>query len=385
MDAEQRVARRRAAVPAITYPPQLPVSQRKDDIAEAIRESQVVIVAGETGSERRRSSRRSASSWVAVYAAPSVTRTATDCSERLLIASPRAHTSVGDVVGFKVRFTDRSSDDTLIKVMTDGILLAEIQRDRELLAYDTIIIDEAHERSLNIDFLLGYLKQLLPRRPDLKVIITSATIDPDRFSRHFDDAPVIEVSGRMFPVEVRYRPIVDDDADDDSGEPRDQTRAICDAIAELSRAGPGDVLVFLSGEREIRDTADALRKQQLRDTRSAAVRAFVVGEQHRVFQPHRGRRIILATNVRNQPDRSRHPVRRRSGNGTHLAVQLAAEGAAPAHRSNQSGERQPANRTLRTPRGRRVHPSLLRGGLRRTAGVHRSRDSAHEPRISSPR
>ena len=300
MDAEQRVARRRAAVPAITYPRQLPVSQRKDDIAEAIRESQVVIVAGETGSGKTTQLPK-----ICLELGRGVRGAIGHTQPRRIAARAVAdrlaeelHTSVGDVVGFKVRFTDRSSDDTLIKVMTDGILLAEIQRDRELLAYDTIIIDEAHERSLNIDFLLGYLKQLLPRRPDLKVIITSATIDPDRFSRHFDDAPIIEVSGRMFPVEVRYRPIVDDDADDDSGEPRDQTQAICDAIAELSRTGPGDVLVFLSGEREIRDTADALRKQQLRDTEILPLYARLSSaEQHRVFQPHRGRRIILATNV----------------------------------------------------------------------------------------
>src|SRR5690349_24607444 len=167
-------------------------------------------------------------------------------------------TELGTEVGYQVRFTDRTSRDTRIKVMTDGILLAELQRDRQLRRYDTIIIDEAHERSLNIDFLLGYLKRLLPRRPDLKVIITSATIDVDRFAAHFD-APVVEVSGRTYPVDVRYRPLLELPEDDEEGEAiqRDQTEAILDAVRELSAEGPGDVLVFLPGEREIRDTADA--------------------------------------------------------------------------------------------------------------------------------
>ncbi len=276
------------------------MSQRKDDIAAAIRESQVVIVAGETGSGKTTQLPK-----ICLDLGRGVRGAIGHTQPRRIAARAVADriaeeldTSVGDVVGYKVRFTDRSGDDTLVKVMTDGILLAEIQRDRDLLAYDTVIIDEAHERSLNIDFLLGYLKQLLPRRPDLKVIIASATIDSERFSRHFHDAPIVEVSGRVFPVEVRYRPIVDDDAGDDSDEPRDQTRAICDAIDELARAGPGDVLVFLSGEREIRDTADALRKQHLSDTEILPLYARLsAAEQHRVFQPHPGRRIVLATNV----------------------------------------------------------------------------------------
>ena len=168
-------------------------------------------------------------------------------------------TELGDLVGYQVRFTDRTSKRSRVKLMTDGILLAELQRDRDLRRYDTIIIDEAHERSLNIDFLLGYLKRLLPRRPDLKLIITSATIDVDRFAEHFD-APVVEVSGRTYPVDVRYRPLVELPEADEEGEPivRDQTEAIVDAVRELSAEGPGDVLVFLPGEREIRDTADAL-------------------------------------------------------------------------------------------------------------------------------
>ena len=204
-------------------------------------------------------------------------------------------TPLGEAVGWKVRFTDQVGDSTLVKLMTDGILLAEIQTDRELRAYDTIIIDEAHERSLNIDFLLGYLAQLLPRRPDLKVVITSATIDPQRFSRHFGDAPIVEVSGRTYPVEVRYRPLLEEDAEDSD---RDQITAICDAVDELQAEGPGDILVFLSGEREIRDTADALTKRNLRHTEVLPLYARLSSaEQHRVFQQHSGRRIVLATNV----------------------------------------------------------------------------------------
>ncbi|MGH3487465.1 MAG: ATP-dependent RNA helicase HrpA, partial [Actinopolymorphaceae bacterium] len=213
-------------------------------------------------------------------------------------------TPLGGAVGWKVRFTDRVGDDTLVKVMTDGILLAEIQHDRLLRDYDTLIIDEAHERSLNIDFILGYVKQLLPRRPDLKVIITSATIDPERFAQHFQlqaaghppaaEVPIVEVSGRTYPVEVRYRPVVDDADDRD----RDQIQAISDAVDELLAEGPGDVLVFLSGEREIRDTADALSKQDLKHTEILPLYARLSSaDQHRVFQSHGGRRIVLATNV----------------------------------------------------------------------------------------
>src|SRR5207248_124317 len=172
-------------------------------------------------------------------------------------------TALGEAVGYQVRFTEHAGAQTLVKLMTDGILLAELARDRALSRYDTIVVDEAHERSLNVDFILGYLKQLLPRRPDLKVVITSATIDPERFSRHFDGAPVVEVSGRTYPVEVRYRPV--NDPDDPEAPDRDQTDAVCDAVTELRGEPPGDILVFLSGEREIRDTADALRRLTLPD------------------------------------------------------------------------------------------------------------------------
>lgn len=203
-------------------------------------------------------------------------------------------TSLGGCVGYKVRFNDQVGENTLVKLMTDGILLAEIQQDRLLMQYDTLIIDEAHERSLNIDFILGYLRELLPKRPDLKVIITSATIDPQRFSQHFNNAPIIEVSGRTYPVEVRYRPIVDDADDVD----RDQLQAIFDAVDELGRESAGDILIFMSGEREIRDTADALIKQNLPHTEVLPLYARLSNsEQNRVFQSHHGRRIVLATNV----------------------------------------------------------------------------------------
>ncbi|HRK45317.1 MAG TPA: ATP-dependent RNA helicase HrpA, partial [Nocardioides sp.] len=285
----------------IAYPAELPVSQRRDDIAAAIRDHQVVIVAGETGSGKttqlpkiclelgRGAGRMIGHTQPRRIAARSV-------AERI---AAELGTELGDLVGYQVRFTDRTSKRSRIKLMTDGILLAELQRDRQLRRYDTIIIDEAHERSLNIDFLLGYLKRLLPKRPDLKLIITSATIDVDRFAAHFD-APVVEVSGRTYPVEVRYRPLMELPEDDDEGEPivRDQTEAIVEACRELAAEGPGDVLVFLPGEREIRDTADALA--EVADQRTEVVPLYSrlsAAEQHRVFAPHTGRRIVLATNV----------------------------------------------------------------------------------------
>ncbi|MFC5147602.1 ATP-dependent RNA helicase HrpA [Streptomyces aureoversilis] len=295
--AELRVAGRRAAVPAVTYPEQLPVSQKKDEILAAIRDHQVVIVAGETGSGKTTQIPK-----ICMELGRGVRGLIGHTQPRRIAARTVAErvaeelrTPLGEAVGWKVRFTDQVGEDTLVKLMTDGILLAEIQTDRELRQYDTIIIDEAHERSLNIDFILGYLAQLLPRRPDLKVVITSATIDPERFSRHFGDAPIIEVSGRTYPVEVRYRPLLEENSGDSD---RDQITAICDAVEELQREGDGDILVFLSGEREIRDTADALEKKKLRFTEILPLYARLShAEQHRVFQRHTGRRIVLATNV----------------------------------------------------------------------------------------
>ncbi|WP_210635360.1 ATP-dependent RNA helicase HrpA [Streptomyces sp. GESEQ-13] len=296
--AAERMTARRARVPEVRYPEQLPVSQKKDAIAEAIRDHQVVIVAGETGSGKTTQIPK-----ICMELGRGVRGMIGHTQPRRIAARTVAErvaeeldTPLGEAVGWKVRFTDQVDPEaTFIKLMTDGILLAEIQTDRELRAYDTIIIDEAHERSLNIDFLLGYLAQLLPKRPDLKVVITSATIDPERFSRHFGDAPIIEVSGRTYPVEVRYRPLLEEDSEDAD---RDQITAITDAVEELMAEGPGDILVFLSGEREIRDTADALNKKRYRSTEVLPLYARLShAEQHRVFQQHSGRRIVLATNV----------------------------------------------------------------------------------------
>ncbi|MDT3396137.1 ATP-dependent RNA helicase HrpA [Streptomyces sp. B1866] len=295
--AEQRVAARRAAVPAIGYPEELPVSRKKDEILAAVRDHQVVIVAGETGSGKTTQIPK-----ICLELGRGVRGMIGHTQPRRIAARTVAErvaeelrTPLGESVGWKVRFTDQVSPDTHIKLMTDGILLAEIQTDRELRQYDTIIVDEAHERSLNIDFILGYLAQLLPRRPDLKVVITSATIDPERFSRHFGGAPIVEVSGRTYPVEVRYRPLLEEGGEDGD---RDQITAICDAVDELRAEGSGDVLVFLSGEREIRDTADALAKRNLPHTEVLPLYARLShAEQHRVFQRHTGRRIVLATNV----------------------------------------------------------------------------------------
>ena len=294
--AEQRIAQRTAATPRITFPENLPVSQKQQEIAEAIRDHQVVIVAGETGSGKTTQLPK-----ICLALGRGVKGLIGHTQPRRLAARTVANriadeleTSLGGTIGYKVRFNDQVSDTTQVKLMTDGILLAEIQQDRQLLQYDTIIIDEAHERSLNIDFLLGYLRELLPRRPDLKVIITSATIDPQRFSRHFNNAPVIEVSGRTYPVEVRYRPIVEDADDTD----RDQLQAIFDAVDELGHESRGDILIFMSGEREIRDTADALMKRDIPHTEILPLYARLSNaEQNRVFQSHSGRRIVLATNV----------------------------------------------------------------------------------------
>ena len=291
---DERIARRQARLPRPTYP-DLPVVAHRDRLLDAIRDNQVVIVAGETGSGKSTQlPKLCLELGLGVRGLIGHTQprrlAARAVSERI---AEELGTEVGGAVGFTVRFNDQVGEDTYIKVMTDGILLAEIQRDRRLQAYEVLIIDEAHERSLNIDFLLGYLRQLLPERPDLKVIVTSATIDTERFAAHFGGAPVVEVSGRSFPVEVRYRPFAEEEDDD-----RDQAQAISDAVQELIREGPGDVLVFLSGEREIRDTEEALARLDLPGTELLPLYARLsAAEQHRVFAPHPGRRIVLATNV----------------------------------------------------------------------------------------
>ena len=297
VEVEERTERRRAAVPKnITYPEELPITQWREELLEAIRDHQVVIVAGETGSGKSTQIPK-----FCLELGRGVEGTIGHTQPRRIAARSIADriaeeigTTVGHAVGYAVRFSDQTSDSTLVKVMTDGLLLAEIHRDRRLERYDTMIIDEAHERSLNIDFLLGYIKMLLPKRPDLKVIITSATIDTERFSEHFEDAPVVEVMGRTYPVEVRYRPLNDPDLP----VPRDQTQGICDAVQELYTEGNGDILVFCSGEREIRDAADALSDLALPHAEILPLYARLSGaEQHRVFTSHTGRRVVVATNV----------------------------------------------------------------------------------------
>ena len=306
-EGEARRARRAAAVPSVSYPLELPVSERRDQIKSAIRDHQVVVVAGETGSGKTTQLPK-----MCLELGRGVDGMIGHTQPRRIAARTVAErlaeeldVALGRAVGYAVRFNDTVGEDTLVKVMTDGILLAEIRRDRLLNAYDTIIVDEAHERSLNIDFLLGYLTTLLPRRPDLKVIITSATIDTARFAEHFD-APVVEVSGRTWPVEVRYRPLereAGDDADADSDEggaggDTDINSALCAAVREVMAEGPGDVLVFLPGERDIRDAADALRTAGPDGIDILPLYARLSSaEQHRVFRPHRGRRVVLATNV----------------------------------------------------------------------------------------
>lgn len=290
------VAQRRADLPTPMFPDELPVAARRTDIADAIEQHQVVIVAGETGSGKTTQLPK-----ICLSLGRGV-RGMIGCSQPRRVAArtiaariaDELQSPLGAAVGYQVRFQDKVSDESVIKLMTDGILLAETQHDRDLLAYDTLIIDEAHERSLNIDFLLGYVKQLLPRRPDLKVIITSATIDTERFSRHFDNAPVIAVAGRTYPVEVVYRPAADEEDVE-----VDLTQQVVAVVDEITRDDPrGDILVFLPGEREIRDVDETLSKQSYRHTEIVPLFARLSAQQQqKVFQPGQQRRIVLATNV----------------------------------------------------------------------------------------
>lgn len=281
-------------LPKVSYPADLPVSQNVEHIRKVISENQVVIIAGETGSGKTTQIPK-----ICLELGRGVEGLIGHTQPRRIAARTVAsriaeelNTKLGAYVGYKVRFNDQVSEQSYIKLMTDGILLAEMQNDRLLRQYDTLIIDEAHERSLNIDFILGYLKQVLPKRPDLKVIITSATIDPERFSKHFNDAPIVEVSGRTYPVEMLYRPL------NEQGDDVDIISGILAAVDELSDISHGDILIFLNGEREIRDTAAALEKAKLRHTTILPLYArLTIQEQNRIFQPHSGRNIVLATNV----------------------------------------------------------------------------------------
>ena len=296
--AELKLQLRQETLPHISYPQELPISARINDIRDALLHHQVVIVAGETGSGKTTQLPKLCMElgWgtrgIIGHTQPRRIA-ARSVAERI---ADELHSSVGDLVGYSVRFTDAVSEDTLVKVMTDGILLAEIHHDRLLRAYDTIIIDEAHERSLNIDFLLGYLKQILPQRPDLHIIITSATIETERFAEHFaidgKPAPIIEVSGRTYPVEIRYRPGTEDD---------DPLDVFVDAVTELyteSSVEGGDILAFFPGEREIREAEAALRKQQFPALDIVPLFGRLsAAEQHRVFEKHTTQRVVLATNV----------------------------------------------------------------------------------------
>ena len=298
---------RAARMPTITYDESLPVAARADEIIKAIQDNQVIIIAGETGSGKTTQLPKmclQAGRGIAGVIGHTQPRrlAARSVAERI---SDELQVSLGEQVGFQVRFSDESTEETLIKLMTDGILLAEIQQDNRLYKYDTIIIDEAHERSLNIDFLLGYLKQVLVARPDLKVIVTSATIDVERFSAHFDNAPVIEVSGRTYPVEVRYQPLLSKSDSEALDEDQSMEQGVLDAvellIAEERQSGyrgAGDILVFLPGEREIRETADILRRAELRSLEVLPLYARLsASEQKRIFKSHSGRRVVLSTNV----------------------------------------------------------------------------------------
>ena len=336
--SQAKFAARLTSLPKPEYPLELPVSSRRDEIAEAIKNNQVVIVCGETGSGKTTQLPK-----ICLALGRGISGLIGHTQPRRIAARSVAsriaqelNSPLGEVVGYKVRFNDKITDSSYIKLMTDGILLAETQGDKFLNSYDTIIIDEAHERSLNIDFLLGYLKQLLPKRPDLKIIVTSATIDAERFSSHFNGAPVIEVSGRTYPVEIRYRPLgkagfrakesaeaenaqfdLDDEnvfgiarkaktearwlEEDDEEEAIEE--AIMDAADDLLRQGDGDILVFLPGEREIRDVADHLRKYQGRSAKLKHIEVLPlfarlsIEDQQKIFKPHSVRRIVLATNV----------------------------------------------------------------------------------------
>ncbi|HIL41533.1 MAG TPA: DEAD/DEAH box helicase, partial [Methylococcales bacterium] len=293
----QKKASRQASVPTLRFP-DLPISERKDEIAELIRAHQVVIVCGETGSGKTTQLPKiclSVGRGCAGFIGHTQPRRIAARTVANRIVEELGET-MGQSVGYKVRFHDKTQERSLVKVMTDGILLAEIHSDRFLSTYDTLIIDEAHERSLNIDFLLGYLKWLLPRRPDLKLIITSATIDPQRFSKHFNNAPIIEVSGRTHPVEQRYQPI--EDSGDENGAVVDLQLAIVAAVQELHRDMRGDILIFLTGERDIRETADALQKSQGQFFDILPLYSKLsIREQERIFKPATRPRIVLATNV----------------------------------------------------------------------------------------
>ncbi len=354
---------------------------RRDDLLSAIKDHQVVVVAGETGSGKTTQLPK-----LCLELGRGVRGAIAHTQPRRLAARTVAQriadeldVPLGGAVGYAVRFDARVSEDTLVRVVTDGLLLAEIRRDPLLRHYDTVIVDEAHERSLNIDFLLGCLHRILPRRRDLKLIITSATIDPERFSEHFGGAPIIEVSGRTYPVEVRYRP---------PAEGEDLLDALAEAVEELLAEQDGDVLAFFSGEREIRDAAELLGGRLGPGVEVLPLYSrLAVADQQRVFASKRTqrRRVVLATNVAETSltvPGIRCVDRHRPRPG--LPLQRPAEGPAAAGRTDLAGVGRPAQGPLRAPCRRDLRPALLRGRLQRTAAVHRPRGPANEPRERDP-
>jgi ATP-dependent helicase HrpA len=361
--------RRAASVPALHYP-DLPVSQHREEIRRALQDHPVVILAGETGSGKTTQLPK-----ICLEAGRGVAGVIGHTQPRRIAAravgariAEELNVTLGDLVGYKLRFQDRSRPEGLIKLMTDGILLAETQGDRFLDHYDTVIVDEAHERSLNIDFLLGYLKWLLPRRPDLKVIITSATIDTERFSKHFGDAPIINVTGRSYPVQVRYRPVERDEEDDETDAL--EQGAILAAVDELWRDQSGDILVFLSGEREIRETAESLRKHHPHGSEILPLYSRLAQEeQQRVFRLSGKRRIVLATNVAETS---------LTVPGIRAVIVTSQSPATLAHRKDLASQRQSARGSLWSGRAGHRDSALFRSGLPGATRLYRTGNSTHQ-------
>jgi ATP-dependent helicase HrpA len=342
--SQQLVNTRRESLPKISYP-DLPVSARSEEIVELIQNNQVVVIAGETGSGKTTQLPK-----ICLQAGRGVKGMIGHTQPRRIAARTVANriaeelkTPLGDTVGYQVRFSDKSSGNTRIKLMTDGILLAEIQHDRFLSKYDTLIIDEAHERSLNIDFLLGYLKNLLAQRPDLKLIITSATIDVEKFSQHFNSAPVVEVSGRTYPVDIIYAGMDDLESD--------RNQMIIDCLRDIeANQKAGDVLVFLSGEREIREANLAIKRAQLPHTEIVPLYARLsLAEQSKIFSPPQRPPCGAEYQCgRNLIDRARHRLCDRYRACAAIPLQFSHQGPAPAHRTHIPSQRQPASRALRS-------------------------------------
>jgi ATP-dependent helicase HrpA len=366
---------RLAGVPAIRYEDDLPILARREEIVEAIRHHPAVVVCGETGSGKSTQLPK-----ICLEMGRGVEGMIGHTQPRRIAARSVAarlaeelRSPLGEAVGFKVRFTDVTRPETYVKLMTDGVLLAETQSDRFLNRYDTIILDEAHERSLNIDFLLGYLKRLLGQREDLRVIITSATIDAARFAAHFlserGEAPVIEVSGRTYPVDVRYRPLAG--GDEDERDEADVQRAIADAVEELAAEGPGDMLVFLPTERDIREAAKTLRGRTLREGRAVEILPLYArlsaAEQNRIFRPQGRRRIVLATNVA-ESSLTVPGIRFVIDTGTAAsATTRPLQGAAAADRAGFAGVGRPAERALRPHRAGDLRAAVQRRRITRPA------------------